>query len=603
MTTGLRERPALASTVLALWCGALGGAVAADAPVSSRPAGAESPPVAAKPLLLSPTQGRPLFVEPGGVFRAVVHLPRPVKELRWALVAREAPGHRQALETPVAEAEIDVSERCFTLRVPADVPEATYDLEGNADGLAVRATHAVSVAPLGRRVRLVHLSDMNVGDLSALYFDERLVAEVNLFDPTLIVVTGDLLDATHPDPADGWQRLCDFLSRFHAPAVVACGDHEDLDAYTQFMAPSPIGVVEVGDCRGLILYDLPGQPVTSDEDQLRWVQRQFVGSKHAMLFAVAHDECPNLLRYWQDQGSAGSLVRAGRLGLWFSGGHRDWDGQEYRGTIDAAAPMMYVRTHAASTVSRDGAEGVSHYRVLDVENGRATVYGELSAAGIPASIPVGRLRLEPDSPNDGTRERLTMTATSTLPFRVDRLAARVLLRRMGDGQPWCRGAQLERCAALGQVWECWLRFDLPDKGSLEAVVGCGAAPDEPAVEVRFEMPPALAMKRAQTAEGVACAAAADFSGSVRLRNTGERAVEVGPLLRLDGELLAYRVAGEAGPLASVYRLRLAPQQMVALQPDLTAVRVAPGRRELQVYLKGGSGMSPACWPLDVTVSR
>jgi hypothetical protein len=556
-----------------------------------------------RPMLLSPTQGRPRFVEPGGTFRAVAQFPQAPGNLRVELVARDTPAHRHTLEDQTPNAEADAPERCFTLRVPADVPEGTYDLEVSAAGVALRARHAVAVARLGRRVRLVHLSDMNVGDLGAPDFDERLIAEVNLLDPTLIVVTGDLLDATHPDPAQGWPRLSEFLARFHAPALVACGDHEDPEAYAQWMAPSPMGVIEVGEYRGLLLYDLPGLPITGDDDQLRWVQRQLAGGTWTMTFVVAYDACPNLLRYWQQQGALGPMVRAGRLGLWFSGGHRDWDGQEYRATIDAAAPMMYLRTHAASTVTRDGADGVSHYRVVDIEGDRATVYGDLNAGGAPASIPVGSLRVAFDGPNDGTRTCVTATAANGLRFRLDRLTARVLLRRTGEGQPWCRGAKLERATALGQTWECWVRFDLPDKGVLEAVVGCGPAPAELAVEVRFDMPAALVVKNTLTADGVLCSAAVDWNGSIQLRNTGDRAVEVAPLVRLDGELLAYQVAAESGPLASVYRLRLAPQQTVALQPDLTGVRVAPGRRELQVYLKGGPGMAPACWPLDVTLAR
>ncbi len=83
----------------------------------------------------------------------------------------------------------------------------------------------------------------------------------------------------------------------------------------------------------------------------------------------------------------------------------------------------------------------------------------------------------------------------------------------------------------------------------------------------------------------------------------QHSAEIAPLVRLDGEVVSYCVVGESGPVASMYHLRLAPQQTVTLQLDLTGVRVEPGRRELQVYVKGGPALTPACWPLDVTVAR
>ena len=40
-------------------------------------------------------------------------------------------------------------------------------------------------------------------------------------------------------------------------------------------------------------------------------------------------------------------------------------------------------------------------------------------------------------------------------------------------------------------------------------------------------------------------------------------------------------------------------QTVTLQPDLSVLRIEPGRRELQVYVQGGLAYAPATWPLDV----
>jgi hypothetical protein len=152
------------------------------------------------------------------------------------------------------------------------------------------------------------------------------------------------------------------------------------------------------------------------------------------------------------------------------------------------------------------------------------------------------------------------------------------------------------------VWECWLAFDLPDKGALRAVVGAGAEPAEPQVDVQFDAPGELTLKAVTSDDGVSHQTTA-WPGTLRLVNTADHPAVVSPLVRLDGGSVPYRVAGAAGPLATAYRLRLEPGQAVTLQPDLSLLRIEPGRRELQVYVQGGLAYAPATWPLDVRMAR
>ena len=552
------------------------------------------------PVLLAPTQGRPVFVEPGGSFRVVMHLPQPPDSVRFELAAWRFPAQRHELGSQASDAE--ALQGIYELTVPADTPEQTYDLEIHAGNTLLAGRHAVAVTRVGRRVRLVQLSDMNIGELGAPDFDARLIAEVNLLAPTLIVATGDFLDATHPDPEAGWQRLADFLACFDAPTLVACGDYDDVALYSRFMAPSPIGTIEVGACRGVVLYDVPGRPITDDASQIGWVERLLGDGDRRLHFVVAHEECPNLLRHWENEGTLTRMLAGGRLGLWFAGGPRDWDGRSYRGLVDAAAPLLYLGTHQSSTAARQGADGVTHYRVVDLDGVRAIPYGPLTAQGIHASIAVGRLQTVFEEPNDGRQERMTLTAVSGLPFRVDGLSARVLVKRTESEPLWCHGARLARFVDLGAVWECWLAFDLPDKGALRAVVGTGAEPDEPQVDVQFDTPRALSLKVVTSDDGVSHQTT-DWAGTLRLVNTADRTAVVSPLVRLDGGSVPYRVAEAPGPLATAYRLRLEPGQAVTLQPDLSVLRIEPGRRELQVYVQGGRAYAPATWPLDVRIAR
>jgi hypothetical protein len=156
---------------------------------------------------------------------------------------------------------------------------------------------------------------------------------------------------------------------------------------------------------------------------------------------------------------------------------------------------------------------------------------------------------------------------------------------------------------MGAMWECWISFNLPDKGALRAVVGVGDEPEAPNVDVRFDVPRRVEMKAVTAGDGVKYRTVADATPVVYVENRDDEAVTVEPVVRLNGETVAYKVVSEAGPFASAYRLRLRPQEPLALQLDLSIGRVDSGRQELQVYLRGGVAQEPICWPLEVVVQE
>jgi len=289
------------------------------------------------------------------------------------------------------------------------------------------------------------------------------------------------------------------------------------------------------------------------------------------------------------------------VGLYLAGGNRDWDGREYAELVAAADPLWYVRTHQSSSALVGGADGASHYRVIDIKGTRARHVGPWGADGQPASIPVGSLSVTFDGPNDGRRQRLTVTVVSRLPVPLDDLTVRVLVQRVGDKKPWCRGADLRQVLGLGDVWECRVTFDLPDCGLRRALVGCDAEPAESDLVVEFDGPPELLVRNQVDADGVTWQNAA-WPGTIRLTNRGPQTVELTPLIRLDGETLAYRTLDAVGPFAAAYRLRLRPGQSVELQIEIVSHRIRPGRRELQVYAGEQAALVPACWPLTVRVA-
>lgn len=563
----------------------------------------QSGPTEDGPGVRQPTFGRPVFVAPGAAFDAMVMLPEAAGAPLFELVCETDPPRRIVLATPQ-----DASERLpigapLALRAPQDAAMGTYDLVVSWGGREVRARHCVSVGPVSDVVRLVHLSNMNLGDLDAARLDGRLIDEINLIGPTLVVATGDCLDALHPDRERGWAELIEDLCRLEAPVLMARGDHDDPELYGRFVAAAPVGEVRVGRFRGIVLDDTPRLPLTSASEQVRWVERLLDDRIGGQSFIVSHDEHPGLLAAWRTNGTLSRNLRAGRIGLWISGGHRDWDGIEYRGLVDAAAPLVYVRTHQASASQRDGATGTPHYRVIDLLPDRVEMPGEPSANGAPpGSMAVGLLEahVERDPADDGV---LVLHAVNRHPFSLRGLRRRVLLPYAGEARPWCQGALLESAARRGAVWECTLRFDLPDKGVLRARVGVGPTPTDSPPRITFDLPSELVVSPKRSGDGVTYYEAALERAIVTIHNPGGELLEIEPLIRLDGDRIGYRPADREMPYVTTCRLRLGPGQSAALRLDFSAIRLRPGRRELQAYALGLPTLIPQTHALWVRERR
>ena len=575
----------------------LAGALIATAWATEPAPPAADSPAAPSSVLLSPTLGRPVFVEPGATFEALAQVAEAAGPVTVKLISTSAPAVTRSLPLP-PDLESSIADgRPLLLRVPADLPERTYDLEITFGASHLVGRHCVAVRRLGPQIRIVHLSNMNIGDLTAPDFDQRLIAEVNLVAPDLIIASGDFVDRTAENPGALWERLPEFFSLFDAPAFIACGDHDDLQQYSKHVAVNPIGSVELGFLRGFAIYDRPSRPISDDPGQQQWLERALTAPGDERLkFVVAHDDRPNLLLQWRKRGVLPKMISSTRLGLWISGSHRDWDGVEYADIVRQAAPLMYVRTHQSSTATRDGATGVSHFRVLDVTNERVAAPGWNSADVAPPSLPTGLLTCTSECPAENV---VAVTVANNHAFRINGLQARVLVPGVPEARPWCLGAELVSSHMIDGVWDCRLRFDVPDKGTARAVVGSGSTPLPPRFTVRFDMPTVLRLTPQQTPEGLEYASAANVNALIYITNSGAVDADFTPLLRLDGDTLSYKVMEEPGPPALAYRLHLPPEGSVTLQPDLSALRTTPGRRELQVYLTGLPALAPACQPLTV----
>jgi len=547
--------------------------------------------------ILRPTLGRPVFVEPGHVFAIAVRLPdSPASPPAVTLRARD--GRRLPLPH-LTEDTSWTADRPIRVRVPAETPAGTYDLLVQTGTSSAQAPHCVAIGHYGDDLRIVHLGDMTVGDVTAPDFDSRLVDEINLVAPTVIIATGDYLDAPLSQTDRGWRRLVDFLTRFDAPAILVCGDRDDMDHYCRFAAPSPVGVVSIGPHRVIVLSDHRLAPLSRDRDQLRWVEHTLTRTPPTgVTIVAAHADRPNLLRIWDAAGTLKNMIAAGHVGLYLAGGSRDWDGHAYRETIDAASPLVYVRTHAASASTRDGADGVPHYRVIDLRDGRVRLAGTAGPPDSP-SLPAGRLRAVFDGANDGSRPVVRFRITNTLPVPFDRLTVTTRVRKTGADRPWCVGATMIETVDLGATWLCRVRLDVPDRGAAGGMVGTGPQPLVPKVAVHIDAPDVLRFETRRTRDGVQYQTLVSPPPTFDVRNASGAPLVVTPLVRLAGTPIAYRPAAGPERFADAFRIRLGPGEAARLQPDLSAARVPAGVQTLQVYFEGLTGVGPFCRPLRV----
>ena len=551
--------------------------------------------------ILRPTLGRPAFVAPGDRLEVVAVSTAGAGAVPTArLVSRRWPQATYALAAEGDAAAALLAGAPATFVVPASTPPRVYDLEISVGGRELTARHCVAVGSVGRHVRLIHLSDMNIGELSAPDFDPRLAAELNLLGADVIVATGDVVDVTHRNPELGWRRFVDFVALLNAPVVVACGDHDSIDLYSRFVAPSPIGAVYVGPHRVLILNDHLRSPLANDADQIRWVEQTLSGpAGGGTTVVVSHAGRPNLLAVWRQQGTLRDFVTGGGVRLWFSGGADDWDGSEYRDLIAAADSLNYVRTGQASAAAFGDSKGAARYRVVELWGGDVEGAAK-TRVDVRAALPVGSLDVDTDGRNDGSATRLLVSARNASRESVDGVTNRLYLAK-GDVPPWSQGGELARVIDHGEFWEAWVRLDLADLATARVLVGSDAPGPSPPWAVKIDAPEELTLSRGVSPDGVTYLSTASEAVTIEIANRGATAATTTPIVKLDGRRLAYRVLGVAEQPHLLRRMRIEPGQLVHLQPDLSAIRVDSGRRTLQVYLAGADVVTPHVRPVEIRI--
>ncbi len=537
-------------------------------------------------IIREPSQGRPIFITPGETFFFVMRLPPGLTgEVSLGLRHSLEPSIRVPLRATTPPSYFN-NEYCnLVLEIPPATPPGLYDIEVRSP----RETHAARrsvcvVDSFKTRFRFVHLSNMNIGDLTAPNFDEMLIREINLLAPEFIVATGNYTEwARARDDAGSWARVLKFFEQFHAPVFMLCGltDHEA--SFTEFVAKQPIGTIDYGHYHGLLLLDHPGNPIDQDLAQVAWVEEDLKRNRDKTFnFLVAHSDELALLDIWRERGGIEQFVKDHKLKLFIVGGSTDWDYKEFAHKLKGLDDFHLIRTHQASTSLRDRATGFSHYRVIEVDGDRVDyVYADDTAAEkLQHSIPTGRLRAYYEAPNDGSASRVAVTLQNALNQRFADARLWIRVAKSKDGRkPIVEPGRVRQMIDVGDYWACDVAVDLPDKGGVRIV----AATDPAAVPAPLPITVELDGER----EWVFNRQVSDFGLSyytsetpvtLKLTNTSAAPQTCWPVVRINGSLVyADRTASPRLPLT------IEPGKSVSVPLALNLRRISPGPHTMQVY--------------------
>ncbi len=551
---------------------------------AGRSAGAES--AGKSTVIREPAQGRPIFITSGETFYFVMRLPSQLSgEVGFRLLHSLEPMIGVPLRPTTPPAYVNDEYCSLVLKVPAKTAPGLYDLEVRAGGATYYSRRCVKVVDFFKtRFRFVHLSNMNVGDLTAPAFDEMLPAEINLLAPEFIIATGDYTEWSRArDDASSWAKVLRFFEKFHAPVFMLCGLHDHGASFTEAVASKPIGTIDYGEYHGLLLLDHPGNPITQDYSQLEWVETDLKRNRSKRFnFLAANSDELALLDIWRERGDVVDFVRENKIKMFIVGGSTDWDFKEFAGKLRGLNDLHVIRTHQASTALRDRATGVSHYRVIEV-NGDQVSYtypNDTAAERLQHSIPTGRLRAYLDAPNDGSARRVGVTVQNALNQRFDNVHVWLRVAKgEDDTKPTIAPGKVVRVLDAGRHWACDVAVDLPDKGGVRVVASMipAAVPPPRPIDVALDGPSDWVFEPRDTDFGLSYFTS-ETPVNLKLTNNSKTAQMCWPVIRVNGAQL--HPERSACPMLP---LKIDPGKTISVPLALNLRRVSPGSHAVQVY--------------------
>ncbi|MFA6451107.1 MAG: metallophosphoesterase [bacterium] len=419
----------------------------------------------ARPLtfIRYPLGTRPVIVRPGDAFSIEAAAPASASDWRIAL---ESPWATAPLE--LKNASFDSLKGLWTLNVttPYVQPSLLYGFRLKFDGGEDFQPRAVMVVSAFKdSIKVVHLTDVHVYK-SELLFDryQQLADEINLIDPDVVVVTGDLTDSNgYTDDrwpeSDQYPPMLDMWNSFNSPTFIVPGNHDlsphkfedDYDRWNRFFGATDFSF-DVGayhftafDDAFTMVSGMRESAFREDlfPEQLAWIESDLSRNSGAkMRILLYHVPLHNTKSKVIDLASQYKV----KLALY---------GHLHMNQVDKVKSTTYVQTGAAY-------EGA--YRVLNLDDGKI---GEINAKkdGYSA-FSIGALKTDAHASPDGRSVMVKVKNSSARAFpgaawRADMPAA---------SDYSCDGCAIAARYANGDKTRVMFTFDIPPKGETTAVL-------------------------------------------------------------------------------------------------------------------------------------
>lgn len=235
--------------------------------------------------LVRPRLGIPEVARPGELIRIELRDSAPV-DVGAAPVA--ALLGRERVELELRELRREGATRVLEARLPETLGPGAFGLEVELHG--VRHSHAKAVHVLAsypEDYKVVHLADLPLflGDGRGDLLMQRIVEEVNLIAPDLVLISGDIAYA------GTWAHFEAALAHFEgfdAPVIAGIGNHEYRGLASFFTLFGPLHhIVDVGPRRIITLNSGHGRDQLT-ESQARWMRAGFAGREAAETLVQLH---------------------------------------------------------------------------------------------------------------------------------------------------------------------------------------------------------------------------------------------------------------------------------------------------------------------------
>ncbi len=372
-----------------------------------------------KLAIIKPTQGRPIIVKPEQSFYFIFQFKSKgkldVPQVKAILVSSICPDYKIPLISVSPPVIMQMKHIVMLLKAPVLTPEGVYDLYvdlGIGYQIVPRAVKVVK--EFKKKFRFVHLSNMNIGLPTAPDFDERLIDEINLLGPEFIIATGDFFAS--PEEGD-WKRLAEFFAKFNAPCYILCGDMDNIGEYTKYISPNLTDTFDYGGYHFFLMMDTSYRKVEEDKGQLQAIVDDLTlyGKSAIMSFLVGNRESLGIIDGLRAIGKSPEIVfKEGKVRAIICGGSSDWDYHEYADKLKGLEGLEYIRTAQSSTCMKYGGDGVSRYRVIEVNGTELDYIYPAGEEKIQYSIPVGGLRIYRFGANDWTEDTGRVVILNTL---------------------------------------------------------------------------------------------------------------------------------------------------------------------------------------------